>query len=147
MNFFHFPSAGVPRAPTVQGRRPSSRNPRTRRDGVSSKEVLWRRPSVSRRFCGGALPYSNNRNRWQDLTLESSAKNTAKYVVSWIRLDILVNLSADSRVKFLQLICRKGASIVLQGFFSLGFTKKFLLFNYSAKTFTRSCKIISVSNQ
>ena len=29
-------------------------------------------------------------------------------------LDILVNLSADSRVKFLQLICRKGASIVLQ---------------------------------
>ena len=33
-------------------------------------------------------------------------KNTAKYVVSWIRLDIFVNLSADSRVKFLQLIGR-----------------------------------------
>ena len=51
----------------------------------------------------------------KDLTLEPSAKNTAKYVVSWIRLDILVNSSADSRVKCLQCICRKSASIVLQG--------------------------------
>ena len=42
------------------------------------------------RFHGGALPFQNNRNRWQDLTLESSAKNIAKYDVSWIRLDILV---------------------------------------------------------
>ena len=42
-------------------------------------------------------------------------KNTAKYVVSWIRLDILINLSADSRVKWLRIICRKGASIALQG--------------------------------
>ena len=41
-------------------------------------------------------------------------KNNGKYVISWMRLDILVNLSADSRVKLLQLICRKGTSIVLQ---------------------------------
>ena len=41
-------------------------------------------------------------------------KNTAKYVVPWIRLGILVYLSADSRVQFLQLICLKGASIILQ---------------------------------
>ena len=44
-----------------------------------------------------------------------NCKNTAKYVVFWILLEILVNLSADSRVKYLQLICRKGASIILQG--------------------------------
>jgi len=68
--------------------------------------------ALPRRFYGGALPYQNDRNRWQDLALESAAK----YVVSWIRLDILVNLSADSRVKFLQLICRKGAFIVLRGY-------------------------------
>ena len=62
-----------------------------------------------------ALFYIKITNRWQDLTLESSAKNTAKYVVSWIQLDILVNLSADSRGKLLPLICSGGGSIVLRG--------------------------------
>ena len=31
---------------------------------------------------GGTLPYLNNINRWQYLKPESSARNTAKYVVS-----------------------------------------------------------------
>ena len=59
-----------------------------------AKEVLWGHQGGSmgapRRFYGGALPYSNIRNIWQDLTPESSAKNTVKYVVSWIRIDISI---------------------------------------------------------
>ena len=63
---------------------------------------------------GGALSYSNSGNIWQDLIPESSAKNIVNYV-SWIRLDILVNLSAELRGKILPYICRKDAFIVLQG--------------------------------
>ena len=80
--------------------------------------VMWRQGGlwrIPRRFYGGALPYSNIRKQMAVFNPWISWKNTAKYFVSWIRLDILVNLSADSRVKFLQLLCRKGASIFLQG--------------------------------
>ena len=39
----------------------------------------------------------NNRNRWQNLIPELYAQNTVRYVLSWIRLHMLGNLSADSR--------------------------------------------------
>ena len=60
---------------------------------VCTKEVLWRRPSVLKlqKQMAGFDPWI-------------SCKNTVKSIVSWIRLNILVNSSVDSRVKCLQLM-------------------------------------------
>ena len=69
-------------------------------------------PSQGGSIDGGVLPYQNNRNRWQDLTLESSAKK-------------LQNKSYPGYEKTYQLIyqqiqgvylciLRKGASVVLE---------------------------------